>query len=208
MHTYNNTGIIGLAGGTFKSAYPSSWGEHASRCARLNVYQANKEEIVHDYINPYDETYSEVLILDGVFMFVRKYVWEQIRFDENTFEGFHLYDLDFSFHVNQYYKNYVCYSIKLKHYSLGSFGREWMEDGIKFTEKWAKELPKSIHSLGGMEESTDSFCLYRSIRTYIEMGLPLKYINKYLFIHLKKYLFTKRTPTILIKYLRYRLTGR
>jgi GT2 family glycosyltransferase len=35
--------------------------------------------------------------VDGLFMAVRRGVAEQIRFDEKTFDGFHCYDIDFSY---------------------------------------------------------------------------------------------------------------
>ncbi|HVT90303.1 MAG TPA: glycosyltransferase [Tepidisphaeraceae bacterium] len=40
---------------------------------------------------------GNIQALDGVFMAMRREVWETIRFDEINFDGFHIYDVDFSF---------------------------------------------------------------------------------------------------------------
>lgn len=55
-------------------------------------------------------------------------------FDEVLFSGFHLYDLDFSMQVAQNYNNYVCHTIKIKHFSGGSYTREWLFESRKFNQ--------------------------------------------------------------------------
>lgn len=39
--------------------------------------------------------------LDGLFIAVNRHVLDRCRFDEQTFDGFHLYDLDFTFSAFQ-----------------------------------------------------------------------------------------------------------
>ncbi|MCY7388982.1 MAG: glycosyltransferase, partial [Burkholderiales bacterium] len=38
--------------------------------------------------------------LDGVFIAMHREVWETIRFDEATFDGFHIYDIDFTYRAH------------------------------------------------------------------------------------------------------------
>ncbi len=58
--------------------------------------------------------------LDGMFMAARREVLERCRFDEDTFDGFHLYDLDFSFSAYQAgFDVAVFRDISMIHYTYG-----------------------------------------------------------------------------------------
>jgi GT2 family glycosyltransferase len=59
-----------------------------------------------------------VQALDGLFLAARRELLDRVRFDEETFDGFHLYDLDFSFRAHrQGYDVAVCHDIPVVHYT-------------------------------------------------------------------------------------------
>lgn len=91
--------------------------------------------------NPDKVSASPVIVLDGMCLFMRREVWAEIRFDEATFQGFHLYDLDISMAVGQKYINYVTNDVLLEHFSEGSYNQAWLDDTARFHRKWAGCLP-------------------------------------------------------------------
>jgi GT2 family glycosyltransferase len=74
--------------------------------------------------------------IDGVFMAARRDVVERISFDEQTFDGWHLYDLDFSLRSHAAgFQAAVCNDICLIHDSIGSYGPDWERYARRFEEK-------------------------------------------------------------------------
>lgn len=82
--------------------------------------------------------------LDGVFMAMRRSVATSIAFDEATFDGFHLYDLDFSFRAHLAgFALAVCRDIVLIHESVGRFDDVHAEYQRRFDAKFRAYLPGS-----------------------------------------------------------------
>jgi GT2 family glycosyltransferase len=86
-----------------------------------------------------------ILVLDGFWMCIRKQLFEQIKYDEKLFNGFHFYDIDISMQIHQsgYSINSV-YDIDIAHYSNGNLNKEWQKFAFKFCCKWRKSLPASV----------------------------------------------------------------
>jgi GT2 family glycosyltransferase len=79
--------------------------------------------------------------LDGVFIACRRAAWEQLRFDEATFDGFHLYDADFSFRA--YLAGLrvgVAADLLLVHASPARYDHRWQRDARRFEAKFAGRL--------------------------------------------------------------------
>lgn len=79
--------------------------------------------------------------LDGVFLSVRRSVLERIRFDESTFDGWHLYDMDFTFaaHLAGFRIGVSC-EIQLSHNSMGQLDQAWMKYAQLFNRKYLDQL--------------------------------------------------------------------
>ncbi len=74
--------------------------------------------------------------LDGVFFAARREVVEKIGFDEATFDGWHLYDLDFTYSAaRSNFSLAVCNDLMVVHHSSGSFGEAWLPYARKFLSK-------------------------------------------------------------------------
>ncbi len=134
-------GVIGFAGSLLKTRALTGWSINRALsrvCFTENVPSGRDVQVY----NPYDEKYSEVVTLDGLCLFVRGDVWAKVRFDSDTFQGFHLYDLDFTTAVKVAgYRNYTCYNIDIEHLSAGNFDHKWHSAAEIYTEKWKDMLP-------------------------------------------------------------------
>lgn len=135
------TGVVGFAGSTAKLAAYSGWGS-MKQYTRYNYIQRFRNgSIKYCIANPDKVSASPVIVLDGMCLFMRKEVWAETRFDEATFQGFHLYGLDISMAVGQKYVNYVTNDVLLEHFSEGSYNQPWLDDTVRFHRKWADRLP-------------------------------------------------------------------
>ena len=86
--------------------------------------------------------------IDGLCIMARREVAEEIGFDEATFDGFHLYDLDFSFSAWRAGKKLgVCCDIPVIHLSLGSYGEKHTHYGHLFIEKHQDVLPSNAQKI-------------------------------------------------------------
>ncbi len=82
--------------------------------------------------------------VDGVFFAARRGVCEAIRFDEATFDGFHLYDLDFSYRAFMAKFDIVIpWDILIIHSSSGKYDSRWRLYADRFAAKHRGSLPAS-----------------------------------------------------------------
>jgi GT2 family glycosyltransferase len=67
-----------------------------------------------------------ICVMDGVFLAGKRKVFENVQFDEQTFDGFHLYDLDFTFRAARSgFRLGVCTDLAIIHASIGSYDQAW-----------------------------------------------------------------------------------
>jgi hypothetical protein len=84
---------------------------------------------------------GSIQALDGVFMAARRPVVQKISFDAVTFDGFHVYDVDFSFQAYRAgLKLGVACDIHLFHQSYGKFDESWKIYAARFVAKWQEHL--------------------------------------------------------------------
>jgi GT2 family glycosyltransferase len=79
--------------------------------------------------------------LDGLFLAARREVLERIRFDEQTFDGWHGYDIDFTFaaHLAGFKLGVAC-DINILHHSVGTIGPAWEHYARRFNQKYVRHL--------------------------------------------------------------------
>jgi GT2 family glycosyltransferase len=83
-----------------------------------------------------------VQALDGLFMAARRSVVNQVSFDPVTFDGFHLYDVDFSYSAfRSGLKLGIANDINILHASVGNYDDSWNKYAERFRQKWAGKLP-------------------------------------------------------------------
>jgi hypothetical protein len=87
----------------------------------------------------------DIQAVDGLMFAVRRTVIEKVRFDE-SFDGFHLYDLDFSRTAYAAgFKLAVARDLFVLHASAGNFDNRWKQFAEKFEKKWAGKLQPNPH---------------------------------------------------------------
>lgn len=122
-------------------------------------------------------TIAGVQALDGVFMACRRAVWEGLRFDADTFDGFHLYDVDFSYRAHLAGFNVaVATDLLLVHHSLGKYDPAWQRFNQRFLEKFPAltGVPTADRacSLNVKLRDLDQVQLLRHALAHWRFGLP------------------------------------
>lgn len=137
-------GLVGVIGGRYKSLFGTSWRDGETTSYRMQVKDGVEggKLLVN---NPSNKKYDEVVCLDGAFLACTKKHWQQFPFDENRFNDFHFYDLDISLQMHTAgLKNLVTYDILLEHFSQGKQSRVYLNEFLKFQQKWKAHLPLSV----------------------------------------------------------------
>lgn len=145
-------GIIGFAGGSLVSRIPASW---SSFFTAISIIQSDRtgRKPSRVIIRPdnFDQERQPVVLLDGVFLGMKRELMEKIKFDE-TISGFHSYDLDISLQsIIAGYTNFVIYDIGLEHFSRGNRDATYYRNMITVFKKWEAYLPLKGLSLTKFE---------------------------------------------------------
>lgn len=198
-------GVIGFAGSILKLRRLTAW----NTCyidMRANYIQHMRGRKHYHKLNPDRLDFTPVITLDGFCQFVCRKVWEEIKFDEETFTHFHCYDLDFTLAVAYRYHNYVCNGILIEHFSEGTFAMEWIDSLKILHSKWDKKLPLYIKD----QISSDQLKRYDRLgeATYIKLLMQkgvfsrcgLKDISNYVY----KYPQYMKSWMLYLKYAKYR----
>ena len=135
-----NVGILGLAGSNYVPAAPSSW-TVTEQYNFINILQGNKDNQKVVLLNKTQENINPVFAVDGVFLAIKKEVYNQFKFDENI-TGFHGYDLDFSLRVSQKRQNFIIDDILVEHFSKGNPDKKWFDTNILIKQKLGADFQK------------------------------------------------------------------
>ncbi len=167
-------GVIGFAGTKNMTRFPYWANKYAYESYLI---QGDKNmNIIYDHTlnNENNKSFSKVITLDGLCLFCRKDVWDKTKFDEKNFSEFHYYDIDFSFSASLYFNNFVCRTIKVTHFSMGNFNKNYFDSMIIFYYKWKNYLPKQqntkqLHS-----------CIRKTFKFMIKKNLTLNEVTYYM----------------------------
>ncbi len=141
-------GLIGFAGSHFLADSPMYWysspfvSQH-----NLNNDQGKVEEHFHEEWFG-ERNHIEVVAVDGFCFFVRRNLFDIIAFDEKTYKGFHLYDMDICMQVIESgYKVCVIRDVLTEHCwseskQFTKQGGELFDHNLElFSKKWHSCLP-------------------------------------------------------------------
>lgn len=132
--------LIGIAGTTrlchpmwIKAGFPHIFGQvahpHELGGYMVDIYSATRR------------TVPKIQALDGLFLAMHRRVAAAIPFDEQTFDGFHCYDVDFSFRAHLAgFRLAVACDIPILHYSKGKFDDAWEPFAQRFLAKHIDRL--------------------------------------------------------------------
>lgn len=135
-------GLIGLAGTKHLFNHNPLWISAGQPYLRGRVVQefVNEQKAIMTVFN-WDKTDAEVVAVDGLFFATPAKVFNDIKFDAETFNEFHFYDLDISMQIGKKYKIIVTWDILVKHLSVGSINKSWEKFGKAFIKKYKNHLP-------------------------------------------------------------------
>jgi len=141
----DSIGLIGFAGTHFMPSVPVYWVStpFVTECS----LRTEKIDFVHTGF-PNSKSIVDAVAVDGFCFFVRKSLFPEISFDENTFKGFHLYDMDICMQVlNIGCRVCICKDIFIQHSWVDNPNKKGMELFEKnlqlFFNKWEKSFPVS-----------------------------------------------------------------
>ena len=105
--------------------------------------------------------------LDGLLIAARREAALAIGFDARTFDGFHFYDLDFTYRAHlARLRVAVTTEVSALHASGGTFDGEWRRYAARFREKFAlRDAPQGPHHAYGVRLG----CRKRTARFYDEL---------------------------------------
>lgn len=141
-------GLIGFAGTHFLPDTPMYWYSSPFLSQRnLNNDHGILEEHFHEGWFG-DRNLIEAVAVDGFCFFVRKSLFDKVRFDEKTYSGFHLYDMDLCMQViDAGFKVCVCRDVLVEHcwseklqFSKAG-GNLFLHNLALFVNKWQHRLP-------------------------------------------------------------------
>lgn len=133
--TLQNPGVLGVAGSSYLPISPSDWWVSDQQYVHTNFLSNTKGgACVGGVLNRVGEQEpKKVFSLDGMFLAMKKSVWEEFPFNESL-EGFHGYDTSICYRVSQKYQNYFVPGILLEHFSKGYPNEIWLKNTISANE--------------------------------------------------------------------------
>ena len=183
-------GVLGVAGSHFLPSVPMYWSsspfisEH-----NLNLDNGKLQNFFHDDFFR-GKNSVEAVCVDGLCFFIHKDSFSFMRFDDQAYSGFHLYDMDICMQaVSNGYSVIICNDILVQHAwseagSKNKKGYEVLERNLDiFIKKWKDELPivrgislpeYSVKRLDGVYKSAHGAKLIRISKVYRLGRLLLK----------------------------------
>jgi glycosyltransferase involved in cell wall biosynthesis len=186
--------VIGVAGTTTFDAFLGNWlNKGESFLSRGCVFHPDKDK------KPYLSNYgscgpSEVCVVDGLFIAVKREVVDKLKF--NSFNKFHFYDMDFCLRARESGFKVGVVPIAIYHESSGSYDMEWLKALSEFRGIYSNNIYRSNtddfgvnvlispklqsnkRALNSMVESLDS----QSIKVYYSFEEPYNY-SSYLYLN-------------------------
>ncbi|OCX51228.1 hypothetical protein BEL04_21240 [Mucilaginibacter sp. PPCGB 2223] len=177
-------GLIGVAGSSYKPLTPSGWNGIGNEEYYTNLKQSYKfsdKPPELKYHNLTDQKLVQVACIDGVWMCTTREIALRHLFDE-SFTGFHVYDIDLSLNIGLSYRVAVTFEVLLDHFSEGSYNADWLNDTIKLHKKWEPVLPvsitnKSVTEMISIERRTFKYFISQLIRFKFPLSIALDMLN-------------------------------
>lgn len=140
----DRVGAIGVAGTHFLPAIPSGWWEPEVVSENiLHSMNVSGEGVMELSVkDEYKGITDELVAADGVFLCIRRSLFDKISWDVQTFSGFHGYDLDICLQVlSAGYSVKMAWDILLEHHSFGNYSMSFLQAIQKVYDKWKDYLP-------------------------------------------------------------------
>lgn len=127
FESLSNPGVLGIAGSNYLPISPSYWWiPDASRrfCNYLDNHESGKIGEGKSRFSGHTDP-VKVYLLDGMFLAIKKEVFEKINFNESL-EGYHGYDTSICLRSAIEFQNYFIPDILIEHFSPGKPDAIWL----------------------------------------------------------------------------------
>lgn len=198
----DNPGFLGIAGSNYQSFFPNDWWCPLVEKRFFNYIQSDKNNTFCSvYKCSYNNSFEQVVCLDGVFLACKKEVILDILFDEDI-KGFHGYDVSACIRMSIKYKNYFINNILIEHFSLGCHDLVYFNNLINVYRKYKFVLPISF------SDKLDLSIEYKGYVQFLNLFFSTSFISIYKKIYLGFYyivysLFKFRNLIFSLKLLKY-----
>lgn len=193
----SKVGLIGTIGSHFMPKTPIGWYQSkvtsGGGIQRIINHDGYNLETHKDLTYLKDKLSIEAVVVDGLWFCVPKSLFKLVAFDENTFKGFHCYDLDICLQLRRVgYKILIISDIEIEHFSYGSFTEEWVKNSKLFFEKWKDQLPQvagvnlSLEEMKAREDIVSETFLWMS--AYAQCHAELNNVRKSMAYRLGKFI--------------------
>ncbi|MBR1783960.1 MAG: hypothetical protein IJ760_00780 [Bacteroidales bacterium] len=137
----NTLGMVGVIGCRVVPDCPASW--FTGGLLSGHVWHRMPHMAEPDYLENGSDGGDEVAMVDGLWFCMPRAVFGQgVRFDEETYHGFHCYDSDICIQVLQAGKRILIdREIDIVHFSYGSINQVLIEQREVWYNKWKGILP-------------------------------------------------------------------
>lgn len=152
------TGIIGVAGSNYVPHVPAGWFIKAPKYQFMNIIQNSKEGNHAHLLHHMEASKEKVFGVDGVFLGMRKEVFEMHKFNEEL-KKFHGYDLDIALNTTKNYNNFIVSDILLEHFSLGGADKVHFDAIVYIRKKIRFAFPRIYRCRSRMGKISE-FCLF------------------------------------------------
>ena len=146
FETNKDAGLLGVVGGQFIPNTPSSYWEGGATVGQIiqGYYEANGKYTTKLNGTPATLPFEEVVAVDGMWMCVSARLFADgiLKWDMDTFHGFHCYDMDICYQViSKGLKVMMARDILIEHFSYGNTDAIYCEQSQLLYEKWHESLP-------------------------------------------------------------------
>lgn len=132
-------GIAGVIGTNIFEEGSGWWLTDRQTNTRGRIVQGFKDGSEHTMAEPSGSDDSQIVSVDGCVLFMRGIVAQTFRFDEDTYTGYHFYDVDTCFTLLEQGWDVGIIDVLVKHESEGPLTQSWYDNRVNFMNKWMKK---------------------------------------------------------------------
>jgi tetratricopeptide (TPR) repeat protein len=135
--------VVGVMGAAEMSGPTWNWSRHPHLRGWITHHLARDADWRPFVVDPRPVA-GDVVVLDGVLIAAHRKLFDKVKFDEETFDGFHLYDTDWSYRAAKAgFRMAAAGDLLVVHASGGRYDVVWEDYAHRFCDK---------HSLGERDE--------------------------------------------------------
>ncbi|MET0572219.1 MAG: glycosyltransferase [Pedobacter agri] len=173
----NQIGALGVAGSPYSAKMPGSWWAGDLVDQQLLTNKDGNLTLATKFHDNEKSDFKDVAVLDGIWMCIRKSLFEEISFDSINFIGYHFYDIDICLQISRLgYKLRCVFDIEIEHISEGNVNEQWIKNAFALQKKWRSLLPIQAVTLTKVEKNNAEF---KTLKEFTQILMANNYSERY-----------------------------